>query len=110
MDTDARVDVRMFGSDPQYAGQAGQINADAHGVRHPLLRHRVEHGWELRSQFRKIDVTMGVDEHARRQESHVKYGSKAAREARGRTSSARYLTSDTYMVWVGRFEASVSPR
>ena len=64
---DARIDVRVFRGDAQHAGEVGQIHADAQRVCHPFRRHRVEDGGELRRQFRKIDVAMGVDEHVRRE-------------------------------------------
>ena len=47
----------------QHRGPRRQVDADAQRVRDGVLAHRREQLRQLRRELRKIEVTVGIDEH-----------------------------------------------
>src|SRR5437899_11885490 len=61
---DGRVKIRMRNCKRMDPRPVGQVDRNAKRVRHVRRRHRVEQRRELARELRKIEMAMGIDEHA----------------------------------------------
>ena len=92
MHADARVEIGVPDGERMHARPGVHLDADAKRMRHGVRAHCLQHLRQLVGELRKIEMTVGIDEHgiARKSGPCIRYESQRARSSdRQRRASLR---------------------